>query len=84
MPLHARSFGSGLICFLDMLSSFVSAKLVPDLTFLLGLYGLFYLYSICCVVLAIICYFIMPETTGLSLEEIEEMYRSKDKAKVME
>ena len=81
MPLHARSFGSGLLTFLDMLSAFISVKLVPDLRILLETYGLFYLYSICCVVLAIICFFVMPETTGLSLEEIEQMYRSKDKSK---
>ena len=72
-----------MITFLDMSSSFVSAKLVPDLKILLNLHGLFYLYSICCVVLAIICYLIMPETTGLSLEEIEEMYRRKAKPKMI-
>ena len=48
---------------------------------LLGNYGLFYLYSTCCVILGIAIYFVMPETTGLSLEEIEEIYRSKAKAK---
>ena len=81
MPLHARSFGSGLLGFLDMLSAFVSVKLVPDLKILLETYGLFYLYSVCSLILAIICYFFMPETTGLSLEEIEDMYRNKSKAK---
>ena len=80
--MHARSFGSGLLCFLDMLSAFVSVKFVPDLRILLATYGLFYLYAICCVILAFISFFVMPETTGLSLEEIEEMYRSKSKPKV--
>lgn len=70
-----------MLGFLDMLSAFVSIKLVPDLNILLANYGLFYLYSICCVILGIAIYFVMPETTGLSLEEIEEIYRSKAKAK---
>ena len=77
MPLHARSFGSGLLTFIDVFSCFTSVKLVPDLISALGLYGLFYLYSICCVILAVSCYFVMPETTGLSLEEIENMHRRK-------
>ena len=64
-----------------MLTCFVSVKLVPELRTKLDVYGLFYLYSACSIVLAILCYFIMPETTGLSLEEIEDMYRSKNKAK---
>ena len=70
-----------MLGFLDMLSCFVSVKLVPDLNIMLANYGLFYLYSICCVILGIAIYFVMPETTGLSLEEIEEIYRSKAKAK---
>ena len=77
MPLHARSFGSGLLTFIDVFSCFTSVKLVPDLINALGLFGLFYLYSICCVILVFSCYFVMPETTGLSFEEIENMYRRK-------
>ena len=76
-PSHARSFGSGLISLLQMLSLFTSTKLAPTLTILMGTHGLFYLYSVLTFLVAIICFFAMPDTSGLSLEEIENIYKNK-------
>ena len=79
-PSHARSFGSGLIGFLQMISLFISAKMVPTLTNLMGTHGLFYLYSVLTLFVAFICSFAMPDTSGLSLEEIENIYKKKQKS----
>ena len=76
-PSNAKSFGSGLISFLQMMSLFTGAKMVPTLTNLMGTHGLFYLYSSLTLSVAFICFFIMPDTTGLSLEEIENIYKNK-------
>ena len=76
-PSHARSFGSGLISFLQMTSLFTSTKLAPTLTVMMGTHGLFYLYTVLTTLVAIICFFAMPDTSGLSLEEIENIYRNK-------
>ena len=78
-PSHARSFGSGLISLLQMLSLFTSTKLAPTLTILMGTHGLFYLYSVLTLLVAVICFFAMPDTSGLSLEEIENIYKNKKK-----
>ena len=64
-----------------MMSLFTGAKMVPTLTNLMGTHGLFYLYSSLTLSVAFICFFIMPDTTGLSLEEIENIYENKSPEK---
>ena len=65
LPLKGRSFGSGFIGLVDNLSLFLSAKLVPSFEALIGMHGLFYLYSLISLFVAITCYFIIPETKVL-------------------
>lgn len=77
MPSDMRSLGCGLLGVLDNVSLFTAVKTVPSLVSSLGVHGAFLLYSCCCLTNVIICFFIMPETKGLSLEEIEDLYRKK-------
>ena len=83
LPLRARSFGSGLIGFLDNLSCMLSAKMVPTFENLMGLHGMFYIYSCVSIFVGITCFFIIPETKGLTLEEIESMYTSSNRKKAI-
>ena len=62
LPLKGRSFGSSLIGLFDSLSLFLSAKLVPTFETWIGIHGLFYLYSIISIIVAIISIFVIPET----------------------
>ena len=61
---------------------FISTKMVPTLFDLLGIHGAFLLYSSVGVFVGIYSYFHMPETSGLSLEQIEEMYRPVPKRRI--
>ena len=64
---------------IDNISLFVGVKMVPTLISSLGIHGAFLLYSSCCLTNLIICFFVMPETKGLSLEEIEDFYKKRDR-----
>ena len=74
LPLKARSFGCALIGLLDNLSLFLSAKMVPSLEFFLGTHGMFFMHSCISIFVGITCFFIMPETKGMTLEEIEDLF----------
>ena len=63
---------------MDNLSLFVSCKMVPTWNELLGVHGAFLMYAIITIFMAIFSFFFMPETSEMSLEEIEEMYRPKN------
>merc|ERR1711879_348521 len=79
LPARARSFGSGLLGFLDNLVLFFVTKSVPAMFETLGVHGTFLLSASCATFMLIVSFFCMPETSGMSLEEIEDMYRSKHK-----
>ena len=79
LPARARSFGSGLLGFLDNLVLFFVTKSVPAMFEALGVHGTFLLSACCASFMLIVSFFCMPETSGMSLEEIEDMYRPKDK-----
>ena len=77
LPLKGRSFGSSLIGLFDSLSLFLSAKLVPSFETWIGIHGLFYLYSIISIIVAIISIFVIPETKA-STEFYSTMYFIRD------
>jgi MFS family permease len=76
LPSNAREMGSFLINQCTNISLIILIKFVPDLQEVLGLDGLFCLFSGIAVFSIIFAYFCIPETFGKSLEEIEEHYRT--------
>ena len=79
LPPYARAIGSGLLGFFSNVSLFISAKMGPTISELIGNDGAFCLYACASALTAIFAYFQMPETFGLSLEEIENLYRDHSK-----
>ena len=78
LPSDMRSLGCGLLGVLDNISLFIAVKTVPTLISYLGIHGAFLSYSICCLTNLMICCLVMPETKGLSLEEIEDFYKQRE------
>jgi len=75
LPSNARSIGSSIVVQLSNVSFFISTKSTPYCVEMLGMDGLFWLFSAIAIIFVVFSYFCMPETFGLSLEEIEEHYR---------
>ncbi|XP_040570650.1 solute carrier family 2, facilitated glucose transporter member 6 isoform X1 [Lepeophtheirus salmonis] len=78
-PSDLRSFGSGLVGFIDGLSLFGAAK---NALFILESMGvpLYFAYSTLIILISIVVsYFFLPETHGRSLTEIENNFRCSSK-----
>lgn len=75
LPAQSRSIGTGLLGFIDNISCFMATKMAPTIADYFGSFGAFYLYAGGALFSGLVAYFRMPETLGLSLEQIESMYR---------
>ena len=75
LPSNARSVGSCIVVQCSNVSFFFVTKFTPMCVKSLGMDGLFWLFSIIATLSVIFAYFCVPETFGVSLEEIEEHYR---------
>jgi MFS family permease len=79
LPSAIRSKGMGIALFLNSLVSTIFASIFLDLINLIGYSGTFWLCSAFTMLYFLIAAFLLPETKGKTLEEIEE-YFSKKKA----
>ena len=62
---------------MDGLFIFAVAKSVPVLEKAIGMGHTFLLFAFVCLITALYVHYLVPETRGKSLEEIEEHYRTK-------
>ena len=69
---------------IEYFSLFLSVKTVPTLVEHLGLHGNFFLNCMANLLTLVISYFVMPETSGLTLEEIEDIYRPANKKRFIQ
>ena len=81
LPAQSRSLGSGMLGLLDNIFCFLATKTALTISELIGTHGAFYLYAACTLFSGMVAYFQMPETLGLSLEQIESIYKKEKKEK---
>jgi len=74
LPSDMRSFGGGLIGIMGNFYLFLAVKTVPTLMASVGVGGTFSIYCGLSLMVLFLCFFIMPETKGMSLEDIEDYY----------
>ena len=82
LPSYARAFGCGLVGMFDNIGLALSVKMIPTLLDGIDVSGTFGLYAINTVAVLIFSYFFVPETYGLSLEDIERLFRGSKKPDV--
>lgn len=75
-PTRVRGLGSGISSATTFASFFVVVKTAPSMMTNLGEVVTFLIYGSVALVGTVILYFILPETKGKSLQEIEDKFRS--------
>jgi len=79
LPSDMRSTGSALIGIIQNIALFSSVKMIPVIISSYGAGVLFGVYFISILIVLIVCTLFMPETKGMSLEDIEDMYDNNTK-----
>jgi sugar porter (SP) family MFS transporter len=77
-PLKVRGAGAGVSALSNWGANFVVSQAFLPLVALIGTTAVFWILAVICVVAAIFIYFLVPETRGRSLEQIETDLRRKD------
>lgn len=74
---RGRGTASGIAAACSYLTSFVATKSFQPLQDFLSLQGIFIVYAVLSLTGSIFLYFLMPETEGCPLEDIEKYYEKK-------
>lgn len=74
-PAHVRGFACGYIYTVNDLLLGGVVKLYPWMSSNLEIHGLFFMFGISCVLCTIFVYLFLPETQGLTLQQIEDYFR---------
>lgn len=74
-PSHVRGFACGYIYTMNDLLLGSVVKMYPWMSNNLQIHGIFLFFGISCVVCTIFVYLFLPETQGLTLQQIEDYFR---------
>lgn len=80
--LFSASIKSKAMCFLIITFSMlviIVSKVFQFCTYNFGIYVPFLLFTLCCWISAVLCYFFIPDTRGKTLEEIQQLLRGSAK-----
>lgn len=77
-PQRVRGVAMGLVIVANWVSQIITASTFPSLIASVGVTATFSIYAAIGVAGFVFCYFYVPETKGLTLEEIEQHWRAGD------
>ncbi|XP_050502652.1 facilitated trehalose transporter Tret1-like isoform X1 [Diabrotica virgifera virgifera] len=76
-PTKVRGTAAGIISGMGYFFNFIAVKIYPDMVQSLGRSGVFCFYGVIALLGTIFVFFLLPETKGKSLQEIEEYFGKK-------
>jgi len=71
-PLNIRGVAMSFVAAIQWGANFIVAATFLSIIHLLGMASTFWLYGVMCIIALAFCYFLVPETKGISLEQIED------------
>jgi len=74
-PNYAKVAASSISTLVNLLCAFVVTKTFLDLQQSLKSYGCYWFYAGCCLLSIIFVFFLVPETKGVPLEQVGELFR---------
>ncbi|KAM3959837.1 facilitated trehalose transporter Tret1-like [Aphomia sociella] len=77
MPMEVKAIASPIATAFCWTLSFVVTRYFSTITDALGMHIAFWIFGVCCIISFFFTLFVVPETKGKSLQEIEEMLTGK-------
>jgi facilitated trehalose transporter len=74
LPSKYRNTLGGIVSSFNLVNNFMVLKLFTTLGTYLGYHGVFWIYAINSLLASIFVYFVLPETKGKTLSEIEQLF----------
>jgi sugar porter (SP) family MFS transporter len=75
-PNHVRTAALAVAVAINWLFSFTISKITPIMLNTIS-YGTFLIFGLCCVVMAFWAYALLPETTGVALEDVHFLFEDR-------
>ena len=76
-PLNVRGTGTGVSALSNWGANFIVAQAFLPLVALIGRSTVFWILAVICIAAALFIHFLVPETRGRSLEQIEDVLRDR-------
>ncbi|XP_064108354.1 facilitated trehalose transporter Tret1-like [Macrobrachium nipponense] len=80
LPTPLRALGVSYLYVVFFMGTFASTQAFPEMIKTTGEQGIFWVFAASCIIMVAVVAFALPETKGLSLEEIDELFRNRSKA----
>lgn len=81
-PQRVRGVTAGLTVCLAYFLSFIAIKIYPTMLHIMGNEFIFLFYGLVSLLGTVFVYYILPETKGKTLQEIENLFKRKTAEKV--
>ncbi|KAK7067627.1 hypothetical protein SK128_001258 [Halocaridina rubra] len=78
LPTALRALGASIMYVVFFTGMFASTQTFPEMITATGEEGAFWVFGGCCVLMAVVVAITLPETKGLSLEQIDDLFRSQN------
>nr|XP_053635097.1 facilitated trehalose transporter Tret1-like [Cherax quadricarinatus] len=75
LPTSIRAFSAAIVYVFFFMGMFAATYTFPAMVATIGQYGAFWSYAATCVLIALVVGHILPDTSGLSLEQIDDLFR---------
>jgi len=81
LPLLVKKLLGAVSSSINIISAFLVVRFFPILLVVIGEDGTFFLFTACTLLGIIFVYFLLPETKGKSLEEVEKLFTTQSNNK---